>query len=304
MQKMLVTGGSGFIGTHLLARLRVVYPRAQIESVDIVPSKANQEDFVFHNIDVSSREFAEYIVESAPNTIYHLAAQTSSIISEEKPDLDIDVNLKGAVRISQALKSINRKTRLVMCSSMAVYGDAFTPTLGSGPETSPRSLYGITKLASELLLKGVVNYGHELKIARLFNVYGPGQDLDNLKQGMVSIFAAMAVRERHIEVKGVRDRTRDLIYVADVVRGLIALADDKTKQTIYDFGSGIETSVEELVEAIKKISLQRFGYEVSVSYTEGFKEDVYRSRSSQSFDGCLPIDQGLEQFLSWIKEHS
>jgi UDP-glucose 4-epimerase len=183
---------------------------------------------------------------------------------------------------------------------MAVYGSTFSET-GAGPETTPTSIYGITKLASEQILQRMRSYGHKINVVRLFNVYGPGQDLSNLKQGMVSIFCAMAIKDQRIVVKGSPDRTRDLIHVDDVVTKLVSCLDSDYHSPV-DIGTGLEISVAELVELIKLKCDYLFKLRVTEYYEEGFSEDIFRSRSSSSVKTTIQLSSGITNFLRWTHQ--
>lgn len=292
-KRIVVTGGEGFIGQWLLDSL--ISQGHECWSIDLHERPRNSSYHYFKS-DVSKSTFADLLVDINPDVIFHLAAQTSSIISEEKPTHDIETNMLGAVNICLALRQLENVT-VIFTSSMAVYGSTFSEA-GAGPETTPTSIYGITKLASEQILQRMRSYGHKINVVRLFNVYGPGQDLSNLKQGMVSIFCAMAIKDHRIVVKGSPDRTRDLIHVDDVVTKLVSCI-NSDYQSPVDVGTGSEISVAELVEMIKSKCDDLFGFSVTEYYEDGFSEDIFRSRSPSSVETSVLLSSGITNFLRW-----
>ena len=151
-------------------------------------------------------------------------------------------------------------------------------------------------------LKKPLISGHtNLYVVRLFNVYGPGQDLANLKQGMVSIFCAMAIKDQKIVVKGSPDRSRDLIHVVDVVSNLVRCMKSDYRSPL-DIGTGLETSVAELVEIIKIECASLFGFTVLHSYEEGFTEDIFRSRAKFGVETSTLLQAGITDFLRWTHQ--
>ena len=295
-KRIVVTGGEGFIGQWLLESL--LSQGYECWSIDLHDRPKNS-SYHYFQFDVSKANFANLLLEISPDVIFHLAAQTSSILSEENPTHDVETNVLGAVNICSALRQLENVT-VISTSSMAVYGSAFSET-GSGPETTPTSIYGITKLASEQILQRMRSYGHKINIVRLFNVYGPGQDLANMKQGMMSIFCAMAIKDQKIVVKGSPDRSRDLIHVVDVVRNLVHCMKLDFRSPL-DIGTGIETSVAELVEIIKIECDNLFGFTVLHSYEEGFIEDIFRSRAKLGVETSILLQAGVTDFLRWTHQ--
>ena len=136
---------------------------------------------------------------------------------------------------------------------MSIYGDTDYSFVDETVKPNPKSFYGVGKLASEHYLK---IYNNEFGIAtaalRLFNVYGPGQNLTNMKQGMVSIFLAQAIQNKQIHVKGSGDRFRDFIYIDDVVKAFLKTETFLETSGYYFFNvcTGIKTTVDELVKSI------------------------------------------------------
>ena len=187
-----------------------------------------------------------------------MAAQTSNQIGEEKPKLNNNSNIKGTINFfNWAIKSKLKKCYFT--SSMAVYGNN-CKNKEEKSKCYPKSNYGISKLLGEKIIKNLNKHKIDYIILRLFNVYGPGQDLENLKQGMISIYFSQALKSKSIKVAGSLNRTRDFIYIDDVIKALTA----KTLpcNNIYNLGFGKEIKIYKVIKILsnelkKKLSVYR-----------------------------------------------
>ena len=293
MKRVLVTGGNGFIGKHLVNSI--------IEGTDwyvcVLDLKQADKEIKSDRIkyvqgDILDRGVFNHF--NSIDTVYHLAAQTSSILSERDAKKDIETNVLGTLNVCEFASHC--QSALVFTSSMAIYGNQRSSVnIHSVP--APTSTYGISKLACELLIKKYFKDKTNFLIARLFNVYGPGQDLSNLDQGMLSIFVAMALKHGEIVVKGSPDRTRDFIHVSDVTKFLL----DEKKMTgnIANVATGSSLSVRELTVNICNM----LGEDVRVKYQGGFSQDISKiSCTDTELENTIPLlPDGLVEFLSWAK---
>lgn len=291
--KIVVTGGEGFIGQHLLKEL---VKFSECWSIDI-QDRVEDRLYNYINCDVGSKDFIKHLIDIKPDYIFHLAAQTSSIISEEDPHIDIQTNIIGALNICSALKRLP-SSKLIFTSSMAVYGSEFSSDSGSGPKTNPTSVYGISKLSSEQLFLRLKKYNNRVDIYRLFNVYGEGQDLKNLKQGMLSIFCAMAIKDKKIIIKGHKDRSRDFIHVSDVVKNLLSSIEND-QESIKDIGTGRGVYVFEIANTIRDICINMFNHDIEIEYKEGFKEDIFHSKARNPVKHNVKFEEGIYNFIKW-----
>lgn len=251
MLNILITGGAGFIGTALAKRLKAL--QHSITIIDF-PDKFSSEhnDFNICGLDIADYNNFKTIEHHNFDYIFHLAAQTSSIISQEHPELDIDTNVKGTLNVCNFARVCKAK-KIIFTSSMATYGNV-NGNIKEECVQNPVSNYGVSKITGEYYIKMYKQFGIENSIFRLFNVYGPGQDMSNLKQGMASIFMTQAIISNDIKVTGSFDRYRDFIYIDDVVDALILGLSSRTDSQIYNVGSGISTTVKELIDLIISLS--------------------------------------------------
>jgi UDP-glucose 4-epimerase len=244
---ILVTGGAGFIGAALAKRLS---EKNQVTILDVAGKNDGLLDAVDEDyaIDIRDAQQLDQLRDRTFDVVYHLAAQTSGAVSQEQPQLDVDTNVKGTLNICN-LARVCKTRKIIYSSSMAVYGNPANPKIAERVPPVPVSNYGVSKLSGEYFVKMQEQYGIDYTIFRLFNVYGPGQDMKNLRQGMASIYMAQAILSDEIKVTGSFDRYRDFVYVDDVVEALL-LAGEKHHGKTLNVGSGQKTTVRELIDLI------------------------------------------------------
>ena len=250
--RTLVTGGAGFIGSHLVERLL-----AEGHEVDVVDdlstgSLANlaaargQRGFRFQHVDIRSPELTELFVRRRPQVVFHLAAQASVAASVLRPLIDADVNLLGSLNVMEAARAAGT-TKVVFASSSAIYGEPDPkdlPVRESLPRR-PLSPYGVAK-AAVVDYFGAYRSMHELEYTALAlaNVYGPRQDPEG-ESGVVAVFGASLLGGRACVILGDGRQTRDFLYVDDAVDAL-ARAAEKGGGLLLNIGTGLETSVNDL----------------------------------------------------------
>lgn len=183
-------------------------------------------------------------------TVLHFAAQSSGEISFDDPERDLKTNTLSTLHLLD--NSVKFKVKKFMfASTMSVYGDS-NECVSEESKCSPKSFYGVGKLASERYIEIYKDlYNLNAISLRLFNIYGPGQNLNNLRQGMVSIYLAQLLKSNQCEVHGSLERFRDLVYIDDVVNIVIKLLEHELFPTdILNIGTGKRTFVKEIIEGI------------------------------------------------------
>jgi UDP-glucose 4-epimerase len=304
-QHYLITGGSGFIGFALAQALRS--DGHQVTLIDRVPPPFWR-GAKFIRGDISSSRFMSGLkVKPRVDAVLHLAAQTSARISQEKPILDVDSNAKGTLQVLEWSKK-NEVRRILYASSMAVYGQPLKPQIHERVPPAPVSNYGVSKLAGEHYLQAYKQYGIAPTIFRLFNVYGPGQNLKNLKQGMVSIYLAYLLKKKEIPITGSLERFRDFICVADVVRAWqLALTHPVTIGKTYNLGTGTKTTVRELLDVL----IDACGHNPSTYPTRqiskhagdqfGLVSDSTLFQQDTGWKPLITLPQGIGQMVRWAR---
>jgi UDP-glucose 4-epimerase len=258
-------------------------------------------DVAFVQADVSAAESVRLLPKRA-KAILHLAGQSSGEISFDDPIADLEKNTVSTLRLVEYARASEIR-RLLYASSMSVYGATTdAPTDESAP-TTPLSCYGVGKLASESYLRMFASAVSSSSL-RMFNVYGPGQDLDNLRQGMISIYLAQAHRTGHIKVKGDLRRFRDFIYIDDVVEAWFrCLCLIHPHESVLNIGSGIRTQVSDVLELITALLP-----EVTIETIDGTPGDQFgiysdnsRMRAALGMEQLTPLAVGLRTFWQSVR---
>ena len=303
--KILVSGGAGFIGSNLCAKLKEKDLEVIIVDDLSTGSEGNLiEGCDFYNLDLSKEDSYKKLPKNI-DIVFHLASQVSSEMSFINPINDMKRNsLATLLMLDWSLRSSVK--RFLYTSSMGVYG---SNPKGPSKETShlsPTSFYGINKRASEEFIKIYSNKGLEYTIFRLFNVYGPGQDMSNLNQGMVSIYLEYILRNKPILVKGSLDRIRDYVFIEDVTHALMLGLHEKAKNKIYNVCSGQKTSVKELIDSILLAVDKSLDYPINI--LPATPNDIYQiwgncDKLINEFDWSprFKLDKGLSKFIEALK---
>lgn len=306
MANYLVTGGAGFIGAHVARGLLdqghgvVILDNLSTGKEVNLPSRCR-----FLNLDISRPEDLELVPHEPFDAVLHLAAQSSGEISHEDPAHDLHANALGTLSLLEWCRR-HGVSRFLYASSMAIYGLTDQLPVREDQNLDPYSFYGISKQAAEQYVRHYSKQGMDTTILRMFNVYGPGQDLGNLKQGMVSIYLAYLALGEPILVKGSLDRFRDFIYIDDVVDAwLKCLCNPNSYGQVYNLGTGQKTLVRELLPQL----ISAWGQDPSVYPIEeqggtpgdqfGIYPDVTSLRRDTGWEPKVSLAEGLSRMTSW-----
>ena len=305
----LVTGGAGFIGSHLVDALVGAGCRVTVLDNLSSGSKANLEAAAgrVRLLEADLRDPAAVADAVAGcEVVFHLAAVVSVPKTVADPLGSAAVNETGSLQLLEAARAAGAR-RVVFASSSAVYGD--DPTLPKREQMPPKPLspYAVQKLAVEHYLK-VYNdlFALETVGLRFFNVYGPRQDPSSPYSGVISIFMARAMDGTPPTLHGDGSQTRDFVYVGDVVRALIAAAGEgAVPGRVFNIGTGGGVSIRRLWEVIALIS----GSTCDPAYGPPRAGDVPHSvsaidaaREVLGFSPCVGFDQGLGLTLDWFRK--
>lgn len=267
--RITVTGGAGFIGSHLVDRLIEDGHTVQVidnlytGNKEFVHSKAQ-----FVELDIRDPKLYSVLEEFRPDYIFHEAAQTEVSTSMSDPMLDCDINLMGLINLLNAAVKLDVK-KFLMPSSAAVYGNLDTLPLNEEMIGNPSSFYGLTKLTTEHYLRIYHEaFGLPYICYRYSNVFGPRQG-NGGEGGVISIFAKAIVQGSPIIIYGDGKQTRDFIYVDDVVEANI-LGIQHQVTGIYNVSTGISSSVNLLVDEFRNIS----GKDIEVIYDKPRLGDI------------------------------
>lgn len=315
-ERVVVTGGAGFIGSHLADAL--VARGDEVHVVDnLATGRRDQvpDDATFHQLDVSDVKALGALAASIGPIArwYHLAAQADVRVSVEEPAFDATVNVIGTISV---LAAARRDGAIVTLASTggAIYGEVVEPANEQHPELPP-SPYGAAKLASEVYLAQDSRLsGAHHTVVRFANVYGPRQDPHG-EAGVVAIFAGRVLEGRPCRIFGDGEQTRDYVYVADVVAATIAAADAAADGSdtdlrdgnlvvpIYNVGTGVATSVLQLWDTMELAAGTTNGRDFEAARDGEIRNSVLDAsfatkRLGVTFD--TPFQQGLLATIEWL----
>lgn len=271
--KILVTGGAGFIGSHLL---RLLERQEQVEVVVYDNLTNGRREHVPNNIrliegDVRDKDLVRLFLQEHFDAVVHLAAQTMVPYSLQHPDEDCSVNLLGLLNVLECCR-VSGVKNVVFSSSAAVYGDNLNIPLQEEERLLPTSAYGITKMTSEHYLRMYHDlYGLNTTVLRFANVYGERQGAGG-EGGVVSIFCKLLAKGEGVTVFGNGEQTRDFVYAGDIAEALWR-GSKLEGHHVINISTQKETSVNALLAAFKKAVGRAF----PVTYAPAREGDIFRS---------------------------
>jgi UDP-glucose 4-epimerase len=246
----LVTGGAGFIGSHVVdALLADGYGVSVVDDLSTGKADRVARDAELRELDIVDLDgLRKVIEETSPSKIFHLAAQASVVVSVEDPGRDCEVNVRGTLNVVEAARASGASV-VFTSTGGALYGDDVPRPTSESQPPSPLSPYGASKLAAEAYVNTwSLSSGVPHAVCRLANVYGPRQNPHG-EAGVVAIFAHHLYTHRAPKLYGYGKPTRDYVYVGDVVRALLAAAG---KRGTYNIATGVETDVLSVWEGLKE----------------------------------------------------
>ncbi|MDQ0482691.1 NAD-dependent epimerase/dehydratase family protein [Guptibacillus hwajinpoensis] len=250
--KVLVTGGAGFIGSHIVDLLiEEGYKPVVIDNLSTGNPEFLQENVSIYKEDISSVKLEEIFARERPDVVIHHAAQVDVSRSLQNPYSDAQTNIIGTIRLLECCKKFNVK-KIIYASSCAIYGDAGDISIKEEFPKMPISFYGISKYTPELYIKKFHKlYGLTYTILRYANVYGPRQTPKG-EGGVVSIFIQNLKEGDQPTIFGDGQQTRDFVYVKDVARANLLALYDGDNET-FNIGCNRETSINKLFQLITSL---------------------------------------------------
>lgn len=303
--EILITGGAGFIGSHILAQLQgrrdmdvVVFDNLSSGSKEHVPAGMELVEGDVCDEAAVDALFADHHFDA----VIHLAAQTMVPTSVEQPVLDCRINLEGVLHVLEACRTHGTR-HILFSSSAAVYGDNLHISLKETERLVPTSPYGITKMTTEHYLRVYHElYGMDATVFRFANVYGERQG-EKGEGGVVSIFCKLLSQRQGITVFGDGNQTRDFVYAGDIAQAIIRALPLKGYHTM-NVSTGQETSINDLICSFEKA----VGYTVPVQYTAPRTGDILRSVLSNEtlkrdlgFVPAMNLEEGIRRTYDWYR---
>ncbi len=304
--RILVTGGAGFIGSHLVDAL-VARGESVLVLDDLSSGKREyvNEQAQFEQVDIRTSAAQDAIRNFKPEFIFHLAAQKSVPDSLKQPRKDADINLVGLCNILEALPGLGLKKFIFSSTGGAMYGDHARLPATEEQEAQPSSPYGLAKFASERYLQlwgGLHKF--PVTVLRPANVYGPRQDPYG-EAGVIAIFCKRAVAGQPMRVFGTGTHTRDYVYVSDIVAAFLAALDLDAAGT-FNLGTGQETSVQDIIAALEQETKQTYPIDRQpevVGEMERSALDASVARQALHWRPSVALGEGIRQTYSWFSSH-
>lgn len=301
--KILVTGGAGFIGSHIVDRVIAEgMDAAVLDNLSTGKAENINPKAVFYKADIRDKSVSDIFVKEKPDIVCHLAAQVSVRNSVDDPCADAGTNIVGSLNILENCR-IHGIKFIFASTGGAIYGEQDVFPAPEGHPAHPLSPYGAAKLAVENYLFYYSNvFGLPYVALRYANVYGPRQDPHG-EAGVVAIFAGKMLAGETPVINGDGGQTRDYVYVKDVVAAnVMAMKKDVTGS--FNVGTGKETSVNELYALLK----EKTGYSGGKTHGPAKAGEQYRSvldnsliRNVFGWDASTPLGKGLEETVEYFR---
>ena len=323
MKKYLVTGGAGFIGSHLVHALLRSPDAISGRSPDAVSGEQGAFVRVLDNFSTGRRENVERLkieilegdlhdlgrvaeAVDGVDVVFHEAAFVSVPQSMDDPPACFETNQRGTETLLEAARKAG-VGRVVLASSAAVYGDSEALPLDEQTALHPLSPYAVSKRVNELYAEMYTrSFGLDVVALRYFNVYGPRQRPDSMYAAAVPIFTRRLCDGKPLTIYGDGGQTRDLVYVGDVVRAnLLASEHPAAPGQVFNICTGEETSVADLAKSLMRF----FPAAPALEFAPARPGDIYRSVGSPrkaaemlGFRAQTSLSNGLKAVVEWMKE--
>lgn len=311
MINILITGCAGFIGRSLIKGLQnsnlikkyYIYGIDNLSSskLEQVPKKIR---FIKGNCedDITLKKLNNKKIQY----ILHFAGQSSNEKSFYNPLKDFNANLYSTLKLLEFYIKNNCK-HFIYASSMSVYGATNNKPVSENFYCNPLSFYGNSKLASEKYIKLYEQKNVNSTILRLFNVYGPGQLLDSLDQGMIRIYLNQIYNNKKVVVKGSKNRFRDFVYIEDVINSIFKImGNKKCYGKVFNIGTNKKTYIKNLLKILKN----KTNIDFPIKYKRGTPGDqfgIYSNNKSikkiASLNFNYDLDSGLDNYINYINNN-
>jgi UDP-glucose 4-epimerase len=312
-ERVLVTGGAGFIGSHIVDVL--IARGFEVVALDneSTGSRANvHPDAEFVSGDVRSAVDLAPIFERGVDVVMHIAGQASIRLSFQDPAADLSVNTLGAINVLQQCIA-HRVPRLIFASSMTIYGNNPAIPTSEDMPPNPGSYYAITKYAAEryvhaTALRRDLGFDFQVTSMRMFNVYGVRQSLTNAYQGVFAIFIGNVLRGEPITIHSDGEQSRDFVHVSDVARAWVdVIHHTPTYGQVINLGTGSALTVNMLCDVVlKAFGHSRETYPVIYHPAQPgdmrqSAADISRAKALLGWSPKVDWDRGMAETIAWAR---
>ena len=304
--KILVTGGAGFIGSHVVDLfVNQGYEVVVVDNLSTGRVTNLNPAAKFYQTDIRSPEVAEIVARERPDFISHHAAQIDVRRSVADPLFDAEVNVLGSIRLIEAARQYGVQRFVYISTGGAVYGEPEYLPCDEAHPINPICPYGISKHTVEhYLFLAHYNYGLNYTVLRYPNVYGPRQDPHG-EAGVVAIFCGRMLRQEPVTIYGDGLQERDFLYVGDCARANL-LAVQQAQDGIYNLGTGRGANINELFDILREITHYplRPGYgPAKVGETYKIYLQAAKAARDLGWQPTLSLSEGLSQTVAYFQTH-
>lgn len=299
--KVLITGGAGFIGSHIVEKLLennynvIIIDNLSSGSIENIP---NSDTLKFYQLNIEKDDLELVFQKEAPDYVIHLAAQTSVNFSISHPYYDANMNVMASIKLLELCKKYNIK-KFITASSVAIYGNPKYLPIDENHPTEPMSQYGLSKLTMEKYIK---LSGIPYIIFRFSNAYGPRQK-SSKESGVVAIFNNAMKNNEPINIYGDGEQIRDFIYVEDIANICIKAINSNVENEIINFSTNKGVSLNQLFKVMKSL----YNYTLNANYLPERIGDIKNSILSNDkaynllkFTNYTKLEKGLEILANYI----
>ena len=305
MAKILVTGGAGFIGSHVVD-LFIAQGFEVVIVDDLSTGRASNLNPAakFYKMDIRDPKIREVFETEKPDYVSHHAAQMDVRRSVAQPLFDADVNILGSINLIEAAKTVNLKRFIYISTGGAVYGEPERVPVEETDPINPICQYGASKHTVEhYLFMYHYNYGLKYTVLRYPNVFGPRQDPHG-EAGVVAIFTGKMMAGEQVVINGDGEQTRDYVYVGDCARANLLAATVEHKPGIYNIGWGLPSSVNDIFSALAKVT----GYThpaqngpAKVGETRHIYLNAAKAKKDLGWVPTISLEEGLTRTVEYFK---
>ena len=303
--KILVTGGAGFIGSHVVD----IYIQNNFEVVVIDDLSTGHLSNLnpaatFYQLDIRNPQIAEVFEKERPDYVNHHAAQVNVRRSVSDPYFDAEVNILGSINLLEFSRKYGVKRMIYISSGGAVYGEPESLPCDETHPVNPICQYGASKhVVEHYLYMYQQNYDLDYVVLRYANVYGPRQDPHG-EAGVVAIFTGQMLTGEKVVINGDGEQQRDFVYVEDCAKANLLAISTPNQNAIYNIGSGFGTSVNEIFGMLKDFSV----YKRSATYgpaklgeTQRIYLDATKALNGLNWKPSVALQQGLHKTIDYFK---
>ena len=302
--KVLVTGGAGFIGSHLVTGLlENSYAVAIVDNLSSGHLRDVNHQATFYHAEINDPKIDQIIQRERPEIVFHLAAQSSVRESSINPVADADSNIVGTVRLISACAAAGVEKIVFSSTGGAIYGNPESIPCDESTPVKPLTPYGLSKRVGELYLEHFKqDYGLDYTILRYANVYGPGQNPHG-EAGVVAIFTGMMLEGKCPTIYGTGEQERDFVYVSDVVEANLASVNNGDGRT-YNIGTGVGVTVNRIYDLLREYTgFPEEPHHQPLRHGEVFRIALDATLASQElrWEPTVSLEDGLQRTVEYVR---